>query len=127
VIAAYSSRVLVIDDDNAVREFFSKIGRRKGFGVTLAESYFEALEILAEQSFDLIFLDMKMPVKDGLETLKEIRKISSDMKVVIMTGSKKDGQVSIALDKGADSVIFKPFDLSEIMSKVADQGNSSGD
>jgi len=108
-------RVLVVDDDKDVGFLFERLlgGPQE---VTVAKDGYEALEKVQAQAFDLIFLDVRLPGIDGVETLKRLREIAPDAVVVMMSGHEVSEQVKEAFVVGAQDFIAKPFrDVSEIM------------
>ena len=108
-------RVLVVDDDKDVGVLFERLlgGPQE---VTVAKDGHEALEKVQAQDYDLIFLDVRLPGIDGVETLKRLRDISPDAVVVMMSGHEVSGEVKEAFAVGAQDFIAKPFgDVREIM------------
>lgn len=102
-------RILTIDDEAMNNKVIAHIMKDEPmYEFTAAGSGAEALEILKEQSFDLIMLDVKMPEMDGLETLKRLRKIT-DAPVVLMTGDKTLEASTEFASLGCDDYITKPF------------------
>jgi len=82
--------ILVIDDDEAIRKSFTLALKGTEYGVDTAESGELGLERFKERRHDLIFLDLKMPGLNGVDTLREIRKIDSDVHVYIVTAFHKE-------------------------------------
>jgi two-component system nitrogen regulation response regulator NtrX len=99
-------RVLIIDDEANVRKTMEMIHRNAGWQTASAESGAEALELLAEQAFDLVYLDLAMPKRDGIEVLKDIKLRLPDQTVVILTG-----QASI--EKAVQATKLGAFDFLE--------------
>ena len=108
-------RIMVVDDDPAMRVTLEGIIEDEGYDVVGAEDGYRAIELAGEMHFDLIFMDIKMPGIDGVETQREIRRISPESVVVIMTGYSVESLVKEALAQGAYAVIYKPFDIHQIM------------
>lgn len=110
-----SFRVLVVDDEEDIGILFQRLlgGTQQ---VTVAHDGYEALEKAKEQSFDLVFLDVKLPGMDGVETLEQLKEILPDAIVVMMSGYSVEDEVRRALDIGAQDFIAKPFkDPDQIM------------
>jgi two-component system nitrogen regulation response regulator NtrX len=99
-------RVLIIDDEANVRKTMEMIHRNAGWQTASAGSGAEALEMLADQPFDLVYLDLAMPERDGIEVLKDIRLRLPDQTVVILTG-----QASI--EKAVEATRLGAFDFLE--------------
>lgn len=79
-------RILVIDDDKYIGETFKKVLEDENYDVDACDSGVEGIERLKDNGYDLIFLDLDMPVIDGIQTLREIRKIDRTVAVLILTG-----------------------------------------
>ena len=110
-------KVLVVDDEPGVRRSISII-LRKSCDVITAASGDEATGILKSESIDLVLLDIRLPEKDGLKVLGEIKKIDENM-VVIMITALKDAKTAVeAMKLGAYDYITKPFDVSELRALV---------
>jgi len=82
-----------------------------GYRVILAKDGFEAVEAVKEYRPNLVFLDVRMPLKNGLQALGEIKAISPETTVVLMTAYISNEVVSEAMEKGAGFCIAKPFDM----------------
>ncbi len=106
--------ILIVDDNDSLCKTMSFILSRKGCDVTVANDGFEAVQRVKEGQFDIIFMDIKMPQMDGVETLKEIKKIRSEV-VVMMTAYSVDGLVEEAMEEGAYRVLYKPLDMPEVL------------
>ena len=111
-------KVLVVDDQRSMRLTLAAILEDQGYDVTEVEDGYRAIEALGQVPFDLVFMDIKMPGINGVQTFREIKKISPKSVVVMMTGFAVEDLVKEALDEGAFSVIYKPFDLEGVISLV---------
>ncbi|MCX5707744.1 MAG: response regulator [Candidatus Omnitrophica bacterium] len=108
--------VLVVDDEEVIRDFFSRA--LTGYKVFTASSGEEALNIIKKDKPDLVLLDIKMPGIDGIETLRKIKEIDSNI-VVIMLSAFSTLETNItAVRLGAYTSIAKPFDLEEMQSVI---------
>ena len=108
--------ILVVDDTKALRIFLTKCLELKGHSISTASNGEEALNLINLYSFDLIFLDIKMPYLSGTEVLKSIRKINIGTPVIIITAY---GSIKNAVDctnLGAVSYLQKPFTAEKIYS-----------
>jgi len=113
-------RCLVVDDSRVIRRVASKIIQDLGFDVDEAENGRKALNALTIRMPDLIMVDWDMPVMDGLEFAKELRKLPGSNKVVVVfcTTENDVPHIRQALEAGADEYIMKPFDSEIVRSKL---------
>ena len=107
-------RVLVVDDDQSLREFLTITLGRDGFEVVAAASGPEALRAMAESPADLALVDLKMPGMDGLETLRRLKELSETVAVVIVTAFATTETAIQALKEGAYDYLIKPFKIDEL-------------
>ena len=105
---------LVIDNDEAILEMFSDLLGTGGWKCVTAESGPVALDHLQQSQFDLVFLDLMMPVMNGAVAFREIRKLDRDVPVVIITGYPDSNLMSEALQTGPFAVMKKPFHLNDL-------------
>ena len=109
--------ILVVDDEERIRNFLNIKLKLMGYGVTLARNGVEALEQVREQEPDLIILDVIMPKKDGFETLKELRSFSS-VPVIMLTAQGNDFDKIKGLGLRADDYMTKPFNPDELVARI---------
>ncbi len=111
-------RMLVVDDEEPVRDFLSRVLERHGYQVRCAQEGGEALELMAEEVPDCVLLDLKMPGMDGPETLKRIRESYQALPVVILTGYPEIALVHRALQYTPVTLLSKPVTRDEILQAV---------
>ena len=111
---AAKGRILVVDDEEIIRQLFKETLQREGHRVITAGSGNEALKFISDWDFDLIFLDLKMPGLNGAETFRRIRQINATVPIVIITGFPISKLMEQALNEGPFGVMRKPFDSSDI-------------
>ena len=111
-------QVLVVDDEEVIRQLFKDSLDSRKYQVTTARSGSEASKVLNSRSFDLIFVDLKMPGIDGVETFRRIRKVDDSVPVVIITGYPASKLMERALEQGPFGVMRKPFTTSDIQRSV---------
>jgi len=109
--------ILVVDDEEKIRELVGEYLKREGFAVTHAGSGSEALERVRSSSFDAAVLDLMMPGLDGLEVCREIRKFS-DLPVIMLTARGDEIDRVLGLELGADDYLVKPFSPRELVARV---------
>jgi PAS domain S-box-containing protein len=112
-------KILVVDDEEAVRETLADMLEAMNHTVVLAENGQQAIQKLAGDSFDLVFTDLAMPEMDGWETAREIRKRWPDMNVVLVTGygpgtTPPEGEADLV-----NAIIGKPFDFVQVSGAIA--------
>jgi CheY-like chemotaxis protein len=107
------AKILVVDDEPLIREILTEMLSAVGHAVTAAESGLEGLAKLREGKFDLVTLDIDMPVMNGLETLKLLRRDPKVGKtpVLMVTAHNKVASLDASFENGANGYIIKPFDL----------------
>ncbi|MEE9443313.1 MAG: ATP-binding protein [candidate division Zixibacteria bacterium] len=116
---AGSEKMLVVDDDEIQRQVTSRLLKKLGYQVVIAESGNKAIELVRENSYDLILLDMIMPPGiDGVETFKRIREIKSDQKAIIVSGFSETDQVMKAKSMGVGAFVKKPLTKKTLMMAV---------
>ncbi|OGR26153.1 MAG: hypothetical protein A2277_08165 [Desulfobacterales bacterium RIFOXYA12_FULL_46_15] len=110
-----SGKILVIDDEKNILRLIQNEFSEEGFEVTTALSGEEGLEIAAQQKFNLVLLDLKLPKMSGIETLRRLKQKSSSTEVIMITGH---GEIKSAIESiklGARDYITKPFKLDELL------------
>jgi DNA-binding NtrC family response regulator len=118
---ADKAHILVIDDDDMIRDSIRDVLVRAGYRVTGAANGEQGLEALASQRFDAVITDILMPEKEGVETIIEIRKALPDTPIIAMSGGgrvKNLHPLKIATKIGANKSLAKPFDAKELLSLV---------
>ncbi len=106
--------LLVVDDQPAIRQLLFEALTNDGFSVELAANGREALSKVKQKTPELILLDLKMPGMSGLETLREIHKISPNVPVILITAYGELSDPGEAERMGVRCLILKPFDLNEV-------------
>jgi DNA-binding NtrC family response regulator len=107
--------ILVVDDLRSMRMTLGGILEDEGYSVMTAEDGYQAIEAVGQRHFDIIFIDIKMPGIDGVQTFREIKKIDPDTAVVMMTAYSVEELVREALEEGAYAIIYKPFDINMVI------------
>lgn len=109
--------ILVIDDDENIAKIISLYLEKEGFKAVVAHDGVEGLKAFAEEKADLIILDIMMPVMDGWDTLKELRK-TSNVPVIMLSAKGETFDKVLGLELGADDYIVKPFEPKEMIARV---------
>jgi DNA-binding response OmpR family regulator len=112
-----SHRILLVDDEPTVQTLLSYPLRKDGYEVVGADDGRQALDRFAEQSFDLVVLDVMLPVLDGLEVCRRLRARSA-VPIIMLTAKSEEIDKVLGLELGADDYITKPFSVREFRSRV---------
>lgn len=108
--------VLVVDDEADFRQLMSIWLKSKGYSVDVACNGKDALERIKQKKPDIIFMDLRMPVMDGVEAIKEVRKVDKDLPVIIISAYVADPKMQEALPYGVSGVFYKGKDFEEGLS-----------
>lgn len=112
------NRILVADDEEALRTVLSSELEGEGYNVKGAADGQEAITLLQKHEFDLILLDIKMPNVDGFEVLKFVKEHAPKTKVVMLTGFADLKNAIESKKLGAEDFISKPYDLVDLLTTV---------
>ena len=112
------AEILIVDDNASMLRTTTLILERKGYTVTTASNGPAGIERVKEQDFDIVFLDIKMPVMNGVETYRRIKEIKPEAAVMMMTAYAVEDLVQQALDEGAYGVIYKPLDIERVLTTI---------
>jgi len=114
-------RILIIDDDYSILMMIKKMLERAGFEVELALNGNEGLDLFKRDPVDLVICDIIMPEKEGLETIREMKRLCSDMKILAMSGGGRvssENYLNTASAFGATRTMGKPFSQKQMVSTV---------
>jgi two-component system, chemotaxis family, chemotaxis protein CheY len=115
-------RILVVDDEDAFRALLIRVLSAHGYEVREARDGQEALTVYAEFPADVVVLDIFMPRKEGLETIKELRQLAPQVKIVVVTGGWDQidmNLLDVAKKLGADEALQKPFRVEALLAAIA--------
>jgi DNA-binding NtrC family response regulator len=110
--------ILIVDDNVSIHQSMSFILEGKGYAVTTAQDGLEAIEKIKEMPFSIVFMDIKMPLMNGVETYRRIKELRPEIAVVMMTAYAVEDLVAEALEEGAFGVIYKPLDMEEVIAII---------
>lgn len=116
--AEAAARILVVDDEPALRDALESSLAFEGYQVTTASDGVEALEYVAAHHPDLVLLDIMMPRMDGLTAVRRLRSRGDMVPVLMLTARDAVGDRVTGLDVGADDYLAKPFELDELFARV---------
>ncbi len=112
------TNILVVDDLRSMRLTLGGILEDKGHNVVTVENGYQAIEAVRETHFDAIFMDIKMPGINGVQTFREVKKIDPKAVVIMMTAYSVEDLVKEALEEGAYTIIYKPFDIDKLITII---------
>jgi DNA-binding response OmpR family regulator len=118
--SAPMKKVLIIDDDPQLRRYLGTLLRRLKYEVLEAAEGEQGLELLKSDPADLVITDIVMPGKEGVETIREVRKIHPGVKIIAISGSGTGGALYLPVAKklGADVTLAKPFSAEQLTEAV---------
>lgn len=112
------ANILVIDDEEIIQVLFKETLGELGHNVMMAGTGPQGLELVKQQDFDLVFLDLKMPGMDGAQVFRRIKTIKPNLLVTIITGYPESDMMTQAMAAGVFGVMRKPFSEEDIMAAV---------
>ena len=120
------AKILIVDDDQGMREFLEILLAREGYDVTLASGGKEAIGLCRKYKFDLVITDLKMPKVDGIDVLKTIREISPETMVILITAFASGETALAAMKEGAHDYLEKNFDVEDLKTVIKDALSKKG-
>ena len=107
-------KVLVVDDKKVIGDLFDFTLGYSGHSITVVDNFLDAVNAVQKKDFDVAFLDIVMPGKDGIEVLKELRQTSPQMPIIMMSGYSVEDKKSQAQALGAVTCLKKPFEMEDV-------------
>ncbi len=111
-------KILIVDDSRTSRRIMRNLLLEEGYEVVEAENGEEGVQKYKEETPSAVTMDITMPIKDGLEALKEIREYDSEAKVIMVTAAGQESKVMEAVKLGAAEFVTKPFEKEKIVETV---------
>jgi two-component system response regulator MtrA len=121
-----TNRILVVDDDDALREMVGLVLSSSGYQPIFAGDGISAVEIFRAQSPDLVLLDIMLPGQSGIEVCREIR-ASSGVPIIMLTAKGETDDVVLGLEAGADDYVVKPHNGQELVARIRARLRPLGD
>jgi diguanylate cyclase (GGDEF)-like protein len=115
---AKNVNLLIVDDDISMLETVGDVFQDRGYNVAMVENGQRAIKLVRRRYFDVVLMDIRMPGIDGLETYKEVKRIIPTAAVIMMTGDSKENLVKKAIEEGAYTIIYKPFNVKKVIKIV---------
>ncbi|TMI76983.1 MAG: response regulator [Bacillati bacterium ANGP1] len=113
-----AARVLVVDDEESIRDLCARVLSRAGYTVITAPSGEDAVALLTREAFALVISDIRMPGISGLEVLERAKATYPEIRVVLITGFGTPQMLTRAQQSGADRILTKPFNPMELLAAV---------
>lgn len=107
-------KILVVDDKKVIGDFFNLTLGYYGHQITVVQNLLETMREVKAHYFDIVFIDVMMPDKDGVEVLKEVKAVNPTLPVVMMSGYSVDSKRQEASALGAVCCLKKPFEVEDI-------------
>ena len=114
----FVAHILVIDDDDRIRNLLKKYLSSENFLVSVAKDAFDAEKLVANIKYDLIVSDKMMPKKDGIDFIKDLRSVNNNTPVIILTAVGDIDNKLLGFSIGADDYIAKPFEPKELLFRI---------
>jgi two-component system, OmpR family, phosphate regulon response regulator OmpR len=114
-------KILIVDDDPEIRELIATYLKKEDMNISQADNGQKALQMIKNNSFDLVLLDIMMEGIDGFEVLKKIRMQDQHLHVMILSAREEDHDKVLGLGLGADDYITKPFSPNELIARIKSQ------
>ena len=111
-------RILLVEDEKTLSDMIAKGLRNTGYAVDTVYDGEDALFQYEVNEYDLIILDLNLPKVDGLDVLRKIREMDSEIKILILSARTKIGDRILGLDEGANDYLIKPFDFGELAARI---------
>jgi DNA-binding NtrC family response regulator len=115
---ATRGRLLVIDDEQDIREMIEFVLSQKGFEVETVDGGLAGAAMVRARHFDVVITDMRMPVMDGLQTLTVLKEIDPSVEVIVVTGYASEQTAAECVRRGAYGYLLKPFEIEDLRSLV---------
>jgi len=108
-------KIMIIDDEKDIRQTFKELFSHTYFHVFTAENGQKAVTEMLNQKYDIAFIDICMPVMDGIETLIELKKINPDLNTIMISGYSSEDVLEKSIKLGANFYLYKPLDIQNII------------
>lgn len=116
-----NARILIIDDDESIREALKTILEDEGYVVETAGTAKEAIEKTNEKFYNILLIDIRLPDMEGIDLLLKIRNTTPKMRKIIVTGYPTLNNAIEAVNRGADAYVVKPFDVERVLATIKEQ------
>ena len=112
------AKILIVDDEQKIREMIRKYAEYEGFEVFEAKDGFEAVQLCKDKQYDIVLMDVMMPNLDGFSAVKEIKKSKPDLPFIMLSALGEEYDRVHGFDIGVDDYVVKPFFSKELMMRI---------
>ena len=112
------ARILIVDDEEKIREMIAKYAVHEGYATDLACNGKEAVELFKKSEYDVVIMDIMMPELDGYKAFEKMKAINSDVHCIFLTALGQEYDRVYGFDLGAEDYVTKPFSLKELMMRI---------
>ncbi|GAB1540063.1 hypothetical protein NUACC21_27320 [Scytonema sp. NUACC21] len=112
------NQILIVEDEERLAAFVQKGLKKNGFNTAVAANGEQAIALTQSSTFDLILLDLNIPIKDGLTVLKELRNNGQHLPIIVVTALTDERDKKAAFKAGANDYINKPFSFQDLLARV---------
>jgi len=116
--------ILIVEDESDMQKILKLYLQREGYQVNSVSNGRDAIDFLIVNAVDIVLLDWMMPIKNGMETLKEIRQLNIPVKILMLTAKGENADEAAGLTFGADDYLRKPFDIQILLLRIKKLCNS---
>ena len=116
--------ILIVEDDSDMQKILKLYLQREGYQINSVSNGRDAIDFLIVNAVDIVLLDWMMPIKNGMETLKEIRQLNIPVKILMLTAKGENADEAAGLTFGADDYLRKPFDIQILLLRIKKLCNS---
>ena len=118
VLSCKSPSILIAEDESRLAAMLAKGLNKNGFETAIASNGEQAVQMAQTGCFDLLLLDLGLPIKNGWTVLAELRQRHASLPVIILTAFGDESDVSVGLQKGADDYLMKPFRFADLLPRI---------
>jgi two-component system, NtrC family, nitrogen regulation response regulator NtrX len=122
---AIHAKILIVDDESSIRRAFKSVLEQEPYEIDEAFDGIDCLDKLKQKSYNIIFMDIKMPRKDGVETLEEVTQLYPNIPVVMISGNSDIKVVVRCMRQGAADYMVKPFDINQLYNSIKNALNDA--
>jgi DNA-binding NtrC family response regulator len=117
--------ILIVDDNINLCKILSSILTHKGYWITIAKNGVEAIQLIKNNHFHIMLMDVRMPLVDGIDTYLSIKEMGYDIQTILMTAYTTEDRIKQYMNSGIYGIIFKPVDINMILELIEEISQSN--